>query len=95
MALPIALAVGVVAGWLAWPRVIGFAWRRGRLSATAVTALLFARAPVLLGLVALIGGASPVVVAIVIASMLLGSALFFRYFREFFVPARSSDIARP
>ena len=88
MTLPIGVGIVLLAAWLAWPRIVGMEWRRGRLSPTTVTALIVARAPVILGVAALAGGASPAGVAIVVAALLLGSALLFRYFRELFAPPR-------
>jgi hypothetical protein len=86
MAFPIGVGIVLLAAWLAWPRIVGRAWRRGRLSPTAVAALIVARAPVVLGVAAALAGASPAAVAIVVAAVLLGSALLFRSFRELFVP---------
>jgi hypothetical protein len=91
MAVTVGVAIAAVAAWLAWPLAVGMAWRRGRLSPTAVTALLFARAPVVVGIGAVVGGVSPAVVAIAVAAMLLGSALLFRYFRELFTAPPLSE----
>jgi hypothetical protein len=83
MATEVVVVAALLLAWIAWPRTLAYLWRRGRITPTVTTALLMARAPVVVGLGALIFGASPLVVLVAVGLMLLGSALFFRFFRQF------------
>lgn len=78
----VAIALVVIAAWLAWPRVVRYAWRRAAISPTAATALIVARAPVVLGVAAWAAGTSALVLLIVIAASTVPSLLLLRYFRD-------------
>jgi hypothetical protein len=80
----IAILLALLIAWLAWPQVLRYLWRRGQITPTVTTALLFARAPTITGLGALLFGAPPLFVLLAVGAMALGSMLLFRYFKEFF-----------
>ena len=78
----ISLTIALLVTWLAWPRAVRYLWRRRRITPTGATALVIARAPVVIGIGALLFGASPLVALFVVLLMTLASGAFFKYLRE-------------
>jgi hypothetical protein len=91
----VAFTIGLLAAWLAWPRINEPLLRAGRITPNQATWLVILRTPLVVGVAVLLNGGEPWVVGLVVLATLLGGWLLAPYLRDFLadVPRRDAPTA--